>query len=60
MVRVIKTSNVLNVLLSMNIPAWVKSTTPISEIIPVVRNKKINWLLIEGKTLLTAKGKIIL
>ena len=60
MVRVIKTSNVLNVLLSMNIPAWFKSTTPISEIIPVVKNKKINWLLIEGKTLLTAKGKIIL
>ena len=60
MVRVIKTSNVLNVLLSMNIPAWVKSTTPISEIIPVVKYKKINWLLIEGKTLLTAKGKIIL
>ena len=60
MVRVIKTSNVLNVLLSMNIPAWVKSTTPISEIIPVVKNKKINWLLSDGNTLLTAKGKIIL
>ena len=34
--------------LSMNRPAWVRSTTPISEMMPVVRNKKMIWLDSDG------------
>ena len=51
-VNVMKTSKERNVRLSINKPAWVKSTTPISDIIPVVRNKKINWLESEGYILI--------
>jgi hypothetical protein len=34
--------------LSMNRPAWVRSTTPISKMMPVVRNKKMIWLDSDG------------
>ena len=51
-VKVMKTSNERNVRLSINKPACVKSTTPISDIMPVVRNKKINWLESEGYILI--------
>ena len=51
-VNVMKTSKERNVRLSINKPACVKSTTPISDIMPVVRNKKINWLESEGYILI--------
>ena len=53
-VNVMKTSNDRNVRLSINKPACVKSTTPISDMIPVVRNKKMNWLESEGYILIRA------
>ena len=40
--KMINISNVLKVLLSIYRPAWVRSLTPISEIIPVVKKIKIN------------------
>ena len=57
--KIIKISNVLNVLLSMYKPAWVRSLTPISEIIPVVKNIKINWLDNEGNILIRVCGRTI-
>ena len=38
--------------LSMNRPAWVRSTTPISKMMPVVKNKKMIWLDSDGFILL--------
>ena len=46
--------------LSMNRPACVKSTTPISETIPVVKKMKINWLHIEGYIVCNVRGRTIL
>ena len=43
-VSTIKTSNERKVRLSINNPACVKSSTPISEITPVVRKMNKNWL----------------
>lgn len=37
--------------LSMNRPAWVRSTTPISKMMPVVRNKKMISLDSDGHIL---------
>jgi hypothetical protein len=50
--KTINISNVLNVLLSIYNPACVRSFTPISEIIPVVKKMKINWLDNEGNILI--------
>ena len=59
MVKVIKISNDLKILLSINTPACVSSVTPISEIMPVVKKIKMNWLDIEGNILMIVWGKII-
>ena len=40
-------------------PACVRSSTPISEITPVVRNKNINWLESEGYIFISVCGTII-
>jgi hypothetical protein len=53
-VKVVNTSKDLKDLLSMNSPAWVKSWTPISEIIPVVRKRKINCPTNDGYIFATA------
>ena len=57
--KMINISNVLKVLLSIYRPAWVRSLTPISEIIPVVKNIKINWLDNDGNILMSVGGRTI-
>ena len=59
-VKVVNTSKDLKDLLSMNSPAWVKSWTPISEIIPVVRKRKINCPTKDGYIPAIAWGRTIL
>ena len=56
----IKTSKDRKVLLSMNKPACVKSVTPISEITPVVKKTKMNWLHKDGYMVLRLWGNMIL
>ena len=51
-VRTIKISNDRKILLSMKSPACVKSVTPISEIIPVVKKINMNWLDSDGNILM--------
>tara|TARA_B100001057_G_C22662831_1_gene876625 strand:- start:2 stop:181 length:180 start_codon:yes stop_codon:yes gene_type:complete len=51
-VSTINTSNDRKILLSIKSPAWVKSVTPISEIIPVVRKINMNWLDKDGNILI--------
>ena len=58
-VSTIKISNDRKILLSIKSPACVKSVTPISEIIPVVRKINMNWLDNDGNILIIVCGNII-
>ena len=53
-----KTSNERKVRLSMKTPAYVRSVVPISEMTPVVRKRKMNWLLSDGYIPATACGNV--